>query len=82
MTEKDLLADCLRRLNQTGVPYMLTGSMASNYWGIPLSAIAPQERRRMPDPRSAKSVTPAGIVGEWPTYNSASPVGQAFPCPP
>jgi hypothetical protein len=35
MTEKDLLADCLRRLNQAGVPYMLTGSMASNYWGIP-----------------------------------------------
>jgi hypothetical protein len=35
MTEKELLADCLRRLNRTGVPYMLTGSMASNYWGIP-----------------------------------------------
>jgi len=35
MTEKELLADCLRRLNRAGVPYMLTGSMASNYWGIP-----------------------------------------------
>lgn len=35
MTERDLLVDCLRRLNGAGVAYMLTGSMASNYWGIP-----------------------------------------------
>lgn len=35
MTEQDLLVDCLSRLNRTGVEYMLTGSMASNYWGIP-----------------------------------------------
>ncbi len=35
MTERDLLVDCLRRLNGTQVAYMLTGSMASNYWGIP-----------------------------------------------
>ena len=28
MTEKELLADCLRRLNRANVPYMLTGSMA------------------------------------------------------
>jgi len=35
MTEKELLVDCLRRLNRAGVAYMLTGSMASNYWGIP-----------------------------------------------
>jgi len=35
MTEKELLIDTLRRLNQTGIPYMLTGSMSSNYWGIP-----------------------------------------------
>ena len=35
MTERDLLVDCLRRLNRAGVSYMLTGSMASNYWGIP-----------------------------------------------
>jgi hypothetical protein len=35
MTELDLLVDCLRRLNRTGVTYYLTGSMASNYWGIP-----------------------------------------------
>jgi len=35
MTERDLLVDCLRRLNLTGVVYYLTGSMASNYWGIP-----------------------------------------------
>jgi hypothetical protein len=35
MTEQELLVDCLRRLNRVGVPYMLTGSMASNYWGVP-----------------------------------------------
>ena len=35
MNERDLLVDCLRRLNRTGVTYYLTGSMASNYWGIP-----------------------------------------------
>ena len=35
MTERDLLVDCLRRLNQAGISYMLTGSMVSNYWGIP-----------------------------------------------
>lgn len=34
-TERELLIDCLLRLNGTGVPYMLVGSMASNYWGIP-----------------------------------------------
>jgi len=35
MTEQELLQDCLRRLNSTGIAYMVTGSMASNYWGIP-----------------------------------------------
>src|SRR6185436_3837757 len=35
MNERELLVDCLHRLNRTGVEYMLTGSMASNYWGIP-----------------------------------------------
>ena len=35
MSESELLADCLRRLNRSGVTYYLTGSMASNYWGIP-----------------------------------------------
>jgi len=35
MTEKDLLIDCLRRLNASGISYMLTDSMVSNYWGIP-----------------------------------------------
>lgn len=35
MTERELLIDCLRRLNGAGLSYMLTGSMASNYWGIP-----------------------------------------------
>lgn len=35
MSEQELLADCLRRLNRSSVTYYLTGSMASNYWGIP-----------------------------------------------
>src|SRR5260221_10309166 len=35
MTEQELLKDCLSRLNAAGFAYMVTGSMASNYWGIP-----------------------------------------------
>ena len=35
MTEQELLIDCLGRLNRIAVNYMITGSMASNYWGIP-----------------------------------------------
>ena len=37
MTEQELLQDCLRRLNQSSIDYMLVGSMAGNYWGIPRS---------------------------------------------
>ena len=37
MTEQDLLIDCLNRLNRAEVAYMVTGSMASNFWGIPRS---------------------------------------------
>lgn len=35
MTERELLVDALRRLNRLGLRYMLTGSMASNFWGVP-----------------------------------------------
>ncbi len=35
MTEQELLADCLSRLNRSNIDYMLVGSMASNFWGIP-----------------------------------------------
>src|SRR5882757_9457811 len=35
MTEQELLVDCLGRLNGADITYYLTGSMASNYWGIP-----------------------------------------------
>jgi hypothetical protein len=35
MTEQELLLECVRRLNSCGLKYMLTGSMASNAWGIP-----------------------------------------------
>jgi hypothetical protein len=34
-SESEFLIDVLARLNAVGVHYMLTGSMASNYWGIP-----------------------------------------------
>jgi hypothetical protein len=34
-SERELLIDCLERLNRSGLAYMLTGSMASNYWGTP-----------------------------------------------
>ena len=37
MTERELLIDCLQRLNRAELDYMLTGSMVSNYWGIPRS---------------------------------------------
>jgi hypothetical protein len=35
MNELQLLLDCLKRLNALGVEYYVTGSMASNFWGIP-----------------------------------------------
>ncbi|MGO8838163.1 MAG: hypothetical protein ACLQAH_00975 [Limisphaerales bacterium] len=35
MNERELLVDCLRRLNRLNLTYYLTGSMARNYWGIP-----------------------------------------------
>jgi hypothetical protein len=34
-TEREALIDCLQKLYRVGIDYMLTGSMASNYWGIP-----------------------------------------------
>jgi len=37
MTEQELLVDCLTRLNSAEIQYMVTGSMASNFWGIPRS---------------------------------------------
>ena len=37
MTDRELLIDCLHRLNRAGIAYMVTGSMASNFWGIPRS---------------------------------------------
>ena len=35
MTEQEFAIDAIRRLNRSGVAYLLTGAMASNYWGIP-----------------------------------------------
>lgn len=35
MTEQELATDAIRRLNRSGIAYLLTGAMASNYWGVP-----------------------------------------------
>jgi hypothetical protein len=35
VTDREVLVDCLRRLNGLELCYMVTGSMASNFWGIP-----------------------------------------------
>jgi hypothetical protein len=35
VTEQELAIDAVRRLNRAGIAYLLTGSMASNYWDIP-----------------------------------------------
>jgi hypothetical protein len=35
VTEQELAIDAIRRLNRSGIAYLLTGAMASNYWGIP-----------------------------------------------
>jgi len=35
MTELDVLADVVNRLEQAGIAYMLTGSMAMNYYAVP-----------------------------------------------
>lgn len=37
MTETELLVDCLHRLETAVIDYMLVGSMAGNYWGVPRS---------------------------------------------
>ena len=35
MNQEELLLDTLARLDRAGVTYMVTGSIASNFWGIP-----------------------------------------------
>jgi len=35
VTEQELIVDAICRLNRSGIAYLLTGAMASNYWGIP-----------------------------------------------
>lgn len=37
MTEEELLVDCVQRLERAEIDYMLVGSMAGNYWGVPRS---------------------------------------------
>ena len=40
MTELELFIDSIRRLNSADIAYAVTGSMASNHWGIPRSISA------------------------------------------
>lgn len=35
MNQEKLLLDALARLDRAGVTYMVTGSIASNFWGVP-----------------------------------------------
>ncbi len=58
MNERELLIDCLRRLNRTGVTYYLTGSMASNYRGIPRSTHDLDFVVQMPTTAVARIVEP------------------------
>jgi hypothetical protein len=34
VTEQEFAIDAIRRLNLSGIAYLLTGAMASNYWGM------------------------------------------------
>ncbi len=34
MTEQEFAIDAIRRLDRSGIAYLLTGAMASNYWGM------------------------------------------------
>lgn len=36
-TLADMTRDCIRRLNDSGIAYMITGSTAGNRWGVPRS---------------------------------------------
>src|SRR5215510_894269 len=55
MTEIDIVRDISRRLEQAGIAYMLTGSMAMNYYAQPrmtrdidvVIAIGPQDVQRV-----------------------------------
>ena len=72
MNERELLVDCLRRLNRTELAYLLTGSMASNYWGIPrtthdldfvIQAVPISTLPHLPSPRRRKRSIPFGDAG-------------------
>ena len=74
MTEIELLIDCLSRLNRADVAYMLTGSMASNYWGIPRSTHDVDFVVRFPDAAVAKLV--GAFAGDY--FIQESSVRAAF----
>jgi hypothetical protein len=74
VTERELLVDCLARLNRADVAYMLTGSMASNYWGIPRSTHDLDFVVRFPDAAVAKLV--AAFAGDF--FIQESSVRAAF----
>jgi hypothetical protein len=57
VTEKELLVDCLRRLDQVDTSYMPTGSMMSNYRGIPRATHDLDFVVQLPEPGIAQIVT-------------------------
>jgi hypothetical protein len=77
VTELELLVDCLSRLNRADVAYMLTGSMASNYWGIPRSTHDLDFVVRVPD--SAVAALVAAFAGDF--FIQESSVRAAFNTP-
>ena len=77
MNELQLLADCLRRLNTLAVDYYVTGSMASNYWGIPRSTHDLDFVIRIP----TSTVTPLVQAFSGDFYIDESSVRAAFSPP-
>lgn len=62
MTEQELLLDCVRRLNAGKVSYMLTGSMASNAWGVPRTTHDLDFVIQLPRLKSQHSLAPSRIL--------------------
>jgi hypothetical protein len=77
VTDQELLLDCLRRLNRVGIAYMLTGSGASNYWGIPRTTHDFDFVVQLP-PSSIRDFVPA-FSGDY--YLDEAAIRSAFQSP-
>ena len=78
MTEQELLLDCLQRLNKVAVAYMLTGSMASNYWGIPRTTHDLDFVIQLP--RETIPAMTAAFAGDFLLQPSAIEAAYSHPC--